>query len=131
MSNVDGLSRTALERTPGADERAAPIFEMHGRVLDHSKFTLYFADAEFIAEEHGGEPDIPRHLEEIQEVVDRADLRLIIGLAVIYASGIKYPRGKLTVFNSQEAAKDQYTDFLFVRPCKETLPKALFGEQTD
>ncbi|KZT63371.1 hypothetical protein DAEQUDRAFT_680528, partial [Daedalea quercina L-15889] len=51
--------------------------------------------------------------------------------AVIYVPDIKYSRGKLAVFNSKEAAKDQYSDFLFVGPCEETLPKALFGEQTD
>ena len=32
--NVDGLSRRALERTPGADPSASPIYEMHGRIFE-------------------------------------------------------------------------------------------------
>jgi len=175
--NVDGLSRRALERTPGADEGTAPIFEMHGRLFEtictscgdrrmntDSPICPALAGTEAIIERHKEEPDIPLdqlprcqkcsallrpgvvwfgeiplHLREIQQIVDKADLGLIVGTsstvypAAGYAADIQEHSGKTAVFNLQESDGDHVADFLFMGPCEETLPRALFayGEQTE
>ncbi|KAH9831346.1 DHS-like NAD/FAD-binding domain-containing protein [Rhodofomes roseus] len=175
--NVDGLSRAALSRTPGADERTAPIFEMHGRLFQtictscgdsrmntNSPICPALAGTEAIVERHETEPDIPldelplctrcsgllrpgvvwfgetpHYLREIQEIVEKADLGLIVGTsstvypAAGYAADIREHGGKTAVFNLQDSEGDQDADFLFLGPCEETLPRALFayGEQAN
>ncbi|KAH9922940.1 DHS-like NAD/FAD-binding domain-containing protein [Fomitopsis serialis] len=174
-TNVDGLSRRALERTPGADEGTAPILEMHGRLFEtictscgdrrmnmDSPICPALAGTEAIVERHEEEPDIPLdklprcqkcsgllrpgvvwfgeiplHLHEIQQIVGKADLGLIVGTSSTvrcgYAADIQKRGGKTAVFNLQESDGDHVTDFLFMGPCEETLSRGLFayGERAE
>jgi len=73
----------------------------------------------------------PRYLREIDKLVSKADLCLVIGTsstvypAAGYASEVQDHGGKVAVFNLERSDGDEDADFLFLGPCEETLPKAL------
>jgi len=75
--------------------------------------------------------ETPRNLDEIQELVDKADLCLDIGTsstvypAAGYASDVIDNGGKVAVFNLERSEGDDDADFLFLGPCEATLPRAL------
>ncbi|KDR83364.1 hypothetical protein GALMADRAFT_235460 [Galerina marginata CBS 339.88] len=75
--------------------------------------------------------EVPHHLDLIDELVDKADLCLVVGTsskvfpAASYASEVKKGGGKVAVFNVERSQGDSKADFLFLGPCEETLPKAL------
>lgn len=112
---------------------------------------------EDIVERHGKEPEIPlselprcrlcagllrpgvvwfgetpHHMDEIQEIIDQADLGLVVGTSstVYPAAGYTYDiaknEGKVAVFNLARSDGDGDADFLFLGPCEELLSKALF-----
>jgi len=75
--------------------------------------------------------EVPRYLAEIDELVEKADLCIVVGTsstvypAASYASVVRRRGGKVAVFNLERSAGDYEADFLFLGPCEETLPKAL------
>jgi len=75
--------------------------------------------------------EIPQHLDEIDELVDKADLCLVVGTsskvypAAGYATQVRKNGGKVAVFNIDRSDGDKHADFLFLGPCEETLPQAL------
>jgi len=77
--------------------------------------------------------ETPRFLDEIQEIVNRADLGLVVGTsstvypAAGYADDIAENGGKVAVFNLARSEGDENADFLFLGPCEELLPRALSG----
>ncbi|KAI0039620.1 DHS-like NAD/FAD-binding domain-containing protein [Auriscalpium vulgare] len=79
--------------------------------------------------------EVPHHLREIWEVVDHADLCLLIGTssqvqpAAAYAYEVVDHGGKVAVFNLEQSVDDDHCEFLFLGPCAETLPAVLFGNE--
>jgi len=80
--------------------------------------------------------EVPYDMDEIQEVVDGADLALIVGTSstVYPAAGYAYDvaennGGTVAVFNIERSEGDEYADFLFLGPCETMLPQALFGAE--
>ncbi|KDQ18726.1 hypothetical protein BOTBODRAFT_29100 [Botryobasidium botryosum FD-172 SS1] len=79
--------------------------------------------------------ETPHDMDEIQEVVDEADLALIVGTsstvypAAGYANDVEHNGGKVAVFNLDRSRDDEYADFLFLGPCEKTLPHAFFGAE--
>ncbi|GJE97569.1 NAD-dependent protein deacylase-like protein [Phanerochaete sordida] len=75
----------------------------------------------------------PLHMDEIDEAVAAADLCLVVGTSstVYPAAGYAYEvadhGGKVAVFNLERTEGDDEADFLFLGPCEQTLPEALFG----
>ncbi|KAF8164988.1 DHS-like NAD/FAD-binding domain-containing protein [Crassisporium funariophilum] len=75
--------------------------------------------------------EIPHHLDDIDALVEAADLCLVIGTsstvqpAASYAFEVQNKGGKVAVFNLERSAGDRNADFRFLGPCEETLPKAL------
>ncbi|OCH94259.1 DHS-like NAD/FAD-binding domain-containing protein [Obba rivulosa] len=73
----------------------------------------------------------PQHMDAITELVDKADLCLVVGTsstvypAAGFAYQVKENGGKVAVFNLDRSEGDHMADFLFLGPCEETLPKAL------
>ncbi|KAI0319709.1 DHS-like NAD/FAD-binding domain-containing protein [Amylostereum chailletii] len=77
--------------------------------------------------------ELPHHSKEIWEVVDGADLCLVVGTsskvqpAAGYAYEVASRGGKVAVFNKERNEGDEERDFLFLGPCEETLPHTIFG----
>jgi NAD-dependent deacetylase sirtuin 5 len=77
--------------------------------------------------------EMPYHLEEINKIVDEADLALVVGTssmvypAAAYASDVAKHGGTVAVFNIQHSKGDEDAHFLFLGPCEKTLPLVLFG----
>ncbi|KAF7353656.1 hypothetical protein MVEN_01050400 [Mycena venus] len=75
--------------------------------------------------------EMPKHLDEIDKLVEAADLCLVVGTsstvypAAGYASIVKENGGKVAVFNLERSQGDGEADFLFLGPCEKTLPEAL------
>jgi len=75
--------------------------------------------------------EMPHYLEEIDDIVDKADLCLVVGTsstvypAANYAPTVGLNGGKVAVFNLDRSDGDEDADFLFLGPCEETLPAAL------
>ncbi|KAJ7491273.1 DHS-like NAD/FAD-binding domain-containing protein [Mycena latifolia] len=75
--------------------------------------------------------EIPKYLEQIDELVGAADLCLVVGTsstvypAAGYASVVQENGGKVAVFNLERSEGDSEADFLFLGPCEKTLPDAL------
>ncbi|KDQ64828.1 hypothetical protein JAAARDRAFT_117770 [Jaapia argillacea MUCL 33604] len=73
----------------------------------------------------------PHHMDAIDELVEKADLCLVVGTsstvypAAGYAYDVKRHGGKVAVFNLERSCGDKDGDFLFLGPCEETLPEAL------
>jgi len=71
------------------------------------------------------------HYDEIEAIVDEADLCLVVGTsstvypAAGYASEVQDNGGRVAVFNLERSKGDSKADFLFLGPCEETLPAAL------
>ena len=101
--------------------------------------------------------EVPHNMETIGEIVDEADLALIVGTSstvcihsfnrrigklMIPSLGLKvYPAagyayevsengGKVAIFNLENTDGDEDADFLFLGPCEETLPSILSGLET-
>ncbi|KAI0347513.1 sirtuin 5 [Trametopsis cervina] len=74
----------------------------------------------------------PHHMNTIQKLVDKADLCIVVGTsstvypAAGYAWEVANNGGKVAVFNLDRSEGDDEADFLFLGPCEETLPEALF-----
>ncbi|KZT26920.1 DHS-like NAD/FAD-binding domain-containing protein [Neolentinus lepideus HHB14362 ss-1] len=75
--------------------------------------------------------EIPHYWDIIDELVDEADLCLVVGTsstvypAAGYAAKVQDNGGKVAVFNLDRSEGDEDADFLFLGPCEETLPEAL------
>ncbi|KAG7089153.1 hypothetical protein E1B28_010859 [Marasmius oreades] len=75
--------------------------------------------------------EMPLHLDLIDELVEKADLCIVVGTsstvypAAGYASAVRNNGGKVAVFNLERSAGDHRADFLFLGPCEELLPRAL------
>ncbi|KAJ7090324.1 DHS-like NAD/FAD-binding domain-containing protein [Mycena belliarum] len=75
--------------------------------------------------------EMPKYMEQIDELVEAADLCLVVGTsstvypAAGYASVVRRNGGKVAVFNLERSKGDSAADFLFLGPCEETLPEAL------
>ncbi|KAI0731321.1 DHS-like NAD/FAD-binding domain-containing protein [Earliella scabrosa] len=75
----------------------------------------------------------PYHLDEINSIVYKADMCLVIGTsstvrpASTYAYRVQKHGGKVAVFNLAPSEKDEQADFVFRGGCETTLP-ALFPE---
>jgi NAD-dependent deacetylase sirtuin 5 len=93
--------------------------------------------------------ETPWYLDEIDKLVEKADLCLVVGTsstvrvsqlrihvglmlsmaqvypAAGYASEVQEHGGKVAVFNLERSSGDEDADFLFLGPCEETLPAAL------
>ncbi|KAK1233928.1 hypothetical protein PQX77_002879 [Marasmius sp. AFHP31] len=75
--------------------------------------------------------EIPLYLDQIDELVTKADLCIVVGTsstvypAAGYAAEVQVRGGKIAVFNLERSAGDRSADFLFLGPCEETLPQAL------
>ncbi|KAI0035571.1 DHS-like NAD/FAD-binding domain-containing protein [Vararia minispora EC-137] len=75
--------------------------------------------------------ETPQFLDEIEELVLKADLCLVVGTsstvypAAGYAAAVQEHGGKVAVFNLDRSEGDGEADFLFLGPCAETLPDAL------
>ncbi|KAJ7118747.1 DHS-like NAD/FAD-binding domain-containing protein [Mycena epipterygia] len=73
----------------------------------------------------------PKHLDQIDKLVEAADLCLVVGTsstvypAAQYASMVQEQGGKVAVFNLERSHGDAEADFLFLGPCEKTLPEAL------
>jgi len=71
----------------------------------------------------------PHRMDEIDELVEEADLCLVIGTSAVvypaagYSSRVKELGGKVAVFNVEDTGEE--ADFIFLGPCEELLPKAL------
>jgi len=79
--------------------------------------------------------EVPHHLEEIDEIVQKADLAIVVGTsstvypAAGYASEVSENGGTVAVFNLDRSKGDSEADYLFLGPCAETLPQILAGDQ--
>jgi NAD-dependent deacetylase sirtuin 5 len=75
--------------------------------------------------------ETPLYLDEIDKIVDKADLCLVVGTsstvypAAMYAPTVASNGGKVAVFNLDRSEGDEDADFLFLGPCERTLPVAL------
>ncbi|KZW00550.1 DHS-like NAD/FAD-binding domain-containing protein [Exidia glandulosa HHB12029] len=75
----------------------------------------------------------PYHLDEINSIVYKADMCLVIGTsstvrpASTYAYRVQRHGGKVAVFNLAPSEKDEQADFVFSGPCETILP-SLFPE---
>jgi len=75
--------------------------------------------------------ETPFSMDVIDELVDNADLCLVIGTsstvypAASYAQEVQKRGGKVAVFNLERSKGDSKANYLFLGPCEETLPKAL------
>lgn len=75
--------------------------------------------------------EMPRHLGEIDKLVEQADLCLVVGTsstvypAAGYAAEVQEHGGRVAVFNLERSDGDEYADFLFLGPCEKSLPEAL------
>ncbi|PPQ77691.1 hypothetical protein CVT25_011126 [Psilocybe cyanescens] len=73
----------------------------------------------------------PHHMDLIDELVDKADLCIVVGTsstvfpAAGYAYAVQSQGGKVAVFNLERSQGDRDADYLFLGPCEETLLKAL------
>ncbi|EJD00915.1 DHS-like NAD/FAD-binding domain-containing protein [Fomitiporia mediterranea MF3/22] len=73
----------------------------------------------------------PVHLDTIDELVEEADMCLVVGTsstvypAAAYAGDVQRHGGKVAVFNIDRSDGDGAADYLFLGPCEETLPQAL------
>ncbi|KZS91194.1 DHS-like NAD/FAD-binding domain-containing protein [Sistotremastrum niveocremeum HHB9708] len=78
--------------------------------------------------------ETPWFLNEIDDIIEGADLGLIIGTsstvypAAGFASAIRERGGKVAVFNIENTKGDNRADFLFLGPCETVLPQVLFGD---
>ncbi|KZW02912.1 DHS-like NAD/FAD-binding domain-containing protein, partial [Exidia glandulosa HHB12029] len=70
----------------------------------------------------------PYHLDEINSIVYKADMCLVIGTsstvrpASTYAYRVQRRGGKVAVFNLAPSEKDEQADFVFTGPCETVLP---------
>ncbi|TBU32087.1 DHS-like NAD/FAD-binding domain-containing protein [Dichomitus squalens] len=75
--------------------------------------------------------EMPWFLDEIDGLVDHADLCIVVGTsstvypAAGYAHAVKMNGGNVAVFNLDRSDGDGDADFLFLGPAETTLPKAL------
>ncbi|KAJ3531380.1 hypothetical protein NM688_g7586 [Phlebia brevispora] len=75
--------------------------------------------------------EIPHYLDEIDKLVEQADLCLVVGTsstvypAAGYAEEVAMNGGKVAVFNLDRSEGDTDADYLFLGPCELTLPQAL------
>lgn len=73
----------------------------------------------------------PYHLDEINSIVYKADMCLVIGTssevrpASTYAYRVQKHGGKVAVFNLDPSEKDMRADFVFRGPCENILPELL------
>jgi NAD-dependent deacetylase sirtuin 5 len=98
--------------------------------------------------------EILLHLGAISKIINETDLALVIGTSstvwyifffisvMIYSQVVQvYPAARyaskvaqhgasiVAVFNIQRSQGDEDADFLFIGPCEDTLPRALFGQR--
>ncbi|KAI1792881.1 DHS-like NAD/FAD-binding domain-containing protein [Ganoderma leucocontextum] len=79
--------------------------------------------------------EMPWFLDEIDELVEKADLCIVVGTsstvypAAGYADAVKENGGKVAVFNLDRSEGDEDADFLFLGPAETMLPKALGVEK--
>lgn len=92
--------------------------------------------------------ETPHHMPEIDEIVNKADLCLVVGTsstvrhfpsnttvvidnlwqvypAALYAPQVQDNGGTVAVFNMERSEGDTDADYLFLGPCEESLPEAL------
>ncbi|VDC06899.1 unnamed protein product [Peniophora sp. CBMAI 1063] len=75
--------------------------------------------------------EVPRYMDKIEELVQDADLCLVVGTsstvypAAGYAQDVQGHGGKVAVFNLDRSQGDEEADFLFLGGCEQTLPEAL------
>ncbi|KII92537.1 hypothetical protein PLICRDRAFT_103520 [Plicaturopsis crispa FD-325 SS-3] len=75
--------------------------------------------------------EMPLYLDSIDEIVEKADLALIVGTSATvypaagYAEQVKENGGKVAIFNLERTEGDNSADFLFLGPCETTLPQVL------
>ncbi|KAF8737778.1 hypothetical protein AX14_012340 [Amanita brunnescens Koide BX004] len=75
--------------------------------------------------------EIPHHLREINQVVDSADLCLVVGTsstvspAARFAYDVVEHGGTVAVFNIEMPDDDEITSFFFPGPCEQSLPAIL------
>ncbi|KAH8111343.1 DHS-like NAD/FAD-binding domain-containing protein [Phellopilus nigrolimitatus] len=75
--------------------------------------------------------EVPERIKEILDLVDQADLCLVVGTSSLVhpaaklASRVKEHGGKVAVFNLERSKRDEEADFLFLGSCEKTLPHAL------
>ncbi|KAJ7273100.1 DHS-like NAD/FAD-binding domain-containing protein [Mycena rebaudengoi] len=71
--------------------------------------------------------EAPKHLNQIEDLVEAADLCLVIGTSSTakYAYQVQLHGGKFAVFNLERSEGDSDADYLFLGPCEKTLPEAL------
>lgn len=92
--------------------------------------------------------EVPHHMPEIDEIVSKADLCLVVGTsstvrhfpsdmavpidnywqvypAALYAPQVQENGGTVAVFNMDRSEGDTDADYLFLGPCEESLPEAL------
>ncbi|KIM45828.1 hypothetical protein M413DRAFT_64769 [Hebeloma cylindrosporum] len=75
--------------------------------------------------------ETPHRLRLIDELVDEADLCLVIGTsstvqpAASYADDVEANGGKVAVFNLERSEGDSDAHYRFLGPCEETIPTAL------
>ncbi|KAH9045686.1 DHS-like NAD/FAD-binding domain-containing protein [Lactarius pseudohatsudake] len=73
----------------------------------------------------------PHHIPDIDKLVDKATLCLVVGTsstvypAASYQRKVREQGGKVAVFNLERSQGDSDVDFLFLGPCEETIPQAL------
>ncbi|TFK66267.1 DHS-like NAD/FAD-binding domain-containing protein [Pluteus cervinus] len=78
----------------------------------------------------------PKHLDEINKLVDQADVCLVVGTsstvfpAASYAYRVHKRGGTVAVFNLEESDGDDHANFVFYGPCETELPRVL-GISTD
>ncbi|KAF8341488.1 DHS-like NAD/FAD-binding domain-containing protein [Cantharellus anzutake] len=69
----------------------------------------------------------PRRMNEINELVDNADLCIVVGTsstvypAAGFAFAVKENGGKVAIFNLERTPGDDEADWLFLGPCEDTL----------
>jgi len=79
--------------------------------------------------------EAPCYLDEIDEIVQKADLAIVVGTsstvfpAAGYASDVAENGGTVAVFNLDRSDGDSKADYLFLGPCAETIPQLLPGDQ--
>ncbi|ETW74594.1 hypothetical protein HETIRDRAFT_57382 [Heterobasidion irregulare TC 32-1] len=77
--------------------------------------------------------ETPLHLREIWDIIDRADMCLVIGTsstvqpAAGFAHVVSERGGTVAVFNLKLEESDDEPDFLFLGSCEQTLPRVLFA----
>jgi len=75
--------------------------------------------------------ETPKYLNTIDEIINEADLCLVIGTSSVvypaasYAYNVHQNGGKVAVFNLEPTPGNEYADFVFMGPCEETLVEAL------